>query len=162
MILAGLPTAAGPIPRLDPAETFDGLDDLDAHTACPRHRAVLVRETRADGMSNAAPDAAPEPDDGSADGLFDKGPAGALPVPVLAIHGDSDALSPPAAAVAEYRRLAPRRWSPSAAVGTTSSTTSRTARWRPRVVLFLERLRNGDVSAPLIRDATADLDRGAA
>jgi pimeloyl-ACP methyl ester carboxylesterase len=157
VILAGLPTAAGSIPRRDPAETFDGLDDLDAHTACPRHRAVLVRETRADGTSNAAP----EPDDGSAEGLFDKGSAGALPVPVLAIHGESDALSPAAAAVAEYRRLGATQVVTVAGGrhDILNDVTHRSV--AATVVLFLERLRNGDVSAPLIRDATADADRGA-
>jgi len=147
MILAGLPARASSHIRLDPVEIFDGLDDLDAHTACPRHRAVLQREVGIVSAEPAGPTEAYE-----VIGADDHGP---LSVPVLALHGENDILSPVRAAVGEYRRLGATE------IATVSGgrhdilndVTHRSV--AATVVLFLERLRNGDAREALIHDASA-------
>ena len=144
VILAGLPARASSLIRLDPVEIFDGLDDLDAHTACPRHRAVLQREVGIVSSTVA--------DRGVTDADDDRAP---LSVPVLALHGENDILSPVRAAVGEYRRLGATE------IATVSGgrhdilndVTHRSV--AATVVLFLERLRNGDAREALIHDASA-------
>jgi len=135
MILAGLPALASSHIR------------LDAHTACPRHRAVLQREVGIVSAEPAGPTEAYE-----VIGADDHGP---LSVPVLALHGENDILSPVRAAVGEYRRLGATE------IATVSGgrhdilndVTHRSV--AATVVLFLERLRNGDAREALIHDASA-------
>lgn len=75
VIVAGLPTAA-PHPALDWA------DEIAVRTACPNHQAVLGRSARGGLWSNAAV-------------VTLDVPAGRSPsVPVLAIHGSVDTISP--------------------------------------------------------------------
>ncbi|WP_019136508.1 alpha/beta hydrolase [Cellulomonas massiliensis] len=121
LVLAGLPT--GPAGR-----PLDREAELDARSACPNHRAVLLRSTRS-SLFDAFPTV-----------LVDvAGPA--LAVPVLALHGGADPISPSEDAVAAYRRLGATQVSvvEGGRHDVLNDVTHRSV--AATVVLFLERLR---------------------
>ncbi len=92
VVLAGLPTSAG----------VHGLAwhaELDARTACAAHQRVLGQATRSSLFADACAIGVADltrPDDAP------------LPVPVVALHGAADRISPAEQAVAAYRTLGAR------------------------------------------------------
>jgi pimeloyl-ACP methyl ester carboxylesterase len=138
VVLAGLPTAAGPA-------VADGLggesweDELAARTACPTHRGRLAGQ----GLRRGA--------------LFEPVPAGwesladlaRIRQPALGLHGTADPVSPLDAARERYRQ-APRAELVSIAGGVhdvLNDVTHRTV--AATIVLFLERLRLGPELPPI-------------
>lgn len=120
------------------------LDDASAsaeeRTACPVHLGVLggadARATAADGPVSAIPDAA---------GLA------RIDVPVLAVHGGADTISPIAAACAVLRSL-PRAEVVETVGGLHDALNDQSHRSvAASIVLWLERLRAGDVTSPIVR-----------
>ena len=132
------PTAAGPA-AAQPAGLGSWEDELAARTACPTHRGRLAGP----GLRRGA--------------LFEPAPAGwaaladldQVTVPVLALHGAADPVSPLADARERYAR-APRVELVSIAGGVhdvLNDATHRTV--AATIVLFLERLRLGADLAPI-------------
>lgn len=134
VILAGVPTgtasAAG--------------DQIEARTACPNHQKVLRREVGDSALDRTLP----------AELLAVA--ASAVTVPVLAIHGEADAVSPLADATAVYEQL------PDLELFTVTAgrhdilndVSHRSV--AATVTLFLERLKvNGDAALPIIRRVQA-------
>ncbi|QHF24836.1 lysophospholipase [Rathayibacter sp. VKM Ac-2804] len=126
VVLAGLPVRA---------ESGGGIGE---RTACPNHAGVLERET-----DSAARDAALPPE------LLAVA-ASAVTVPLLALHGAADAISPLAEAVAVYR-TAPRAEIHVLADGRHDALNDATHRSAAAtVILFLERVKASAVAAPVI------------
>lgn len=144
VVLAGLPTRDG-----SPATTWEA--EIAARTACPNHRGVLGRAARgtlADAThlpvaalvaSIVAPAEGPE----------------ALDVPLLAVHGGRDDISPVDDAVAAYRRLGAQQVAvvEGGLHDILNDVSHRSV--AATIVLFLERLRLGNDLPVLVRDATA-------
>ena len=151
LVLAGLPTDSGPAGRAVPEPTTAGptvagpaelgswADELAARTACPTHRGRLAGP----GLRRGA--------------LFEPVPAGwaaladleRVAVPVLALHGAADPVSPLPVARERYAR-AQRAELVSIAGGVhdvLNDATHRTV--AATIVLFLERLRLGADLAPI-------------
>jgi len=138
MVLAGLPTAAGPTAADGPGgESWE--DELAARTACPAHRGRLAGQ----GLRRGA--------------LFEPIPAGwesladlaRIQQPALGLHGTADPVSPLDAARERYRQ-APRAELVSIAGGVhdvLNDVTHRTV--AATIVLFLERLRLGAELPPI-------------
>ena len=134
VVLAGLPTRAAP--------ATEGADaELAGRTACPNHRLVLTREG---ALHHGA---------GPAEPLDGEEPLG---LPLLAVHGAADPVSPPDEALPRYRELG------AASVVTVraglhdilNDVTHRSV--AATVVLFLERLRLGAELPPLIEEFDPD------
>ncbi|MDQ0574229.1 alpha/beta hydrolase [Agromyces albus] len=126
LVLAGLPTRA------------DAAHAIEARTACPNHRRVLARETTDEGRDRTLP---PE--------LLGV-TASAVPVPVLAIHGDADVLSPVDDAIAVHRQ-APHAELHTVAGGRHDILNDVTHRSvAATIVLFLERVRASADAAPIV------------
>ena len=92
VVLAGLPTSAG-------VQGLAWQAELDARTTCPAHRRVLGHATRSSLFADATAIVTADlvrPDDAPLD------------VPLLALHGGADPVSPVAHAVAAYRVLGAR------------------------------------------------------
>jgi pimeloyl-ACP methyl ester carboxylesterase len=89
LILAGLPQSADPIA----AGSWD--DELEARTTCPTHRGRISGEILTRGELYDPIDA----------DLFESADLSALTVPVLALHGAEDPISPPATIRAHYERV---------------------------------------------------------
>lgn len=139
VVLAGLPTSAG----------VHGLSwhaELDARTACAAHQQVLAQATRTSMFADASAIAAADltrPDDAP------------LGVPLLAVHGAADRISPAEQAVAAYRTLGARQVAlvtdgrhdvlNDAAHRTVAAT----------IVQFLERVRLGADLPEIVRDVAA-------
>lgn len=122
VIIAGLPTVA----HLDGG---DWQHELDARTACPNHQGVLTRTAQKGALWK------PLPDDLLAI------VSTAVPVPVLAIHGEADAISPVSRAAAVFAGL-PRHEVAIVAGGRHDILNDVTHRSvAATIVLFLERLR---------------------
>lgn len=134
VILAGLPTAT----------TSGELDPIEARTACPNHQNVLRREGSADGLDRTLP------------ASLLAVAASAVTVPVLALHGDADTVSPFADALASYGNL-PRVEVVAVSGGRHDILNDVSHRSvAATVVLFLERLKvQGDVSVPIVRQVRA-------
>ncbi|RKN04648.1 hypothetical protein D7319_27715 [Streptomyces radicis] len=130
VVLAGLPTREAT--RADAPEA-----GLDERTACPNHRLVLTREGALD--RGAAP---PEP-------LADTEP---LRLPLLAVHGGADRISPPEEALPRYRALgaAPLVTVRGGLHDILNDVTHRSV--AATVVLFLERLRLGAELPPIVEE----------
>ncbi len=99
LVLAGLPTStaigAGP---------WGGSwqSELEARTSCPNHRAVLGRAARGGLAESVLGRALP---DLGLDAPAEASEVAPLGVPVLAVHGGADPISPVGPAVAAYRAL---------------------------------------------------------
>jgi alpha-beta hydrolase superfamily lysophospholipase len=139
LILAGLPTAPHAV-----AATPDWDAELDQRTACPTHRGRLASDDafRRGALTDTAPAELP-----ALEGIS---------VPVLALHGADDTVSPLPAAVRAYRAL------PGVELVSLAGTrhdalndlTHRTA--AATIVLFLERLRLSPCLAPIaVREGLA-------
>lgn len=92
VVLAGLPTSAG-------VQGLAWPDELDARTTCPAHRRVLGHATRSSLFADATAIVTADlvhPDDAPLD------------VPLLALHGGADPVSPATHAAAAYRTLGAR------------------------------------------------------
>lgn len=128
IITAGLPSARGLI--------ADEQAQLDARSACPVHRRVLTDPDAVD-LTALARDlpfelARPRPDK--------------VLVPVLALHGDADAVAPSAEAVAYYERL-PQARIAIVAGGRHDILNDLSHRSvAATVILFLEQLRNDGIA----------------
>ncbi|SMH40419.1 Lysophospholipase, alpha-beta hydrolase superfamily [Rathayibacter oskolensis] len=126
VIVAGLPVRA------------EGGEGIAERTACPNHAGVLARETDAGARDAVLP---PE--------LLAVA-ASAVRVPLLALHGGADAISPVAEAVALYR-TAPRAEIHLVADGRHDALNDATHRSAAAtVVLFLERVKASAATAPII------------
>lgn len=140
VVLAGLPTAAGVRPLTWSAE-------LDARSACPTHHRVLEQATRtslfADVTAIVAADLT----------LLHDAP---LPVPVLALHGEADRISPAEHAVPAYRTLGARHvlLVADGRHDVLNDATHRTV--AATVVQFLERVRLGADLPALVHDVAGD------
>ncbi|NQX29934.1 lysophospholipase [Microbacteriaceae bacterium VKM Ac-2854] len=135
VVLAGLPAGS--------ASAAD--DQIEARTACPNHQKVLRREVGDSALDRTLP----------AELLAVA--ASAVTVPVLAVHGEADAISPLADASTVYTQL------PHVEFFTVNAgrhdilndVSHRSV--AATVTLFLERLKvNGDMSLPIIRKAALD------
>lgn len=126
LVLAGLPTRS------------DGADAIEARTACPNHQGVLARETTSGGRDRTLP---PE---------LLAITASAVDVPVLAIHGAADSVSPLVDAVAVYRQ-APRSEVHTVAGGRHDILNDVSHRSvAATIVLFLERVRASTGAEPIV------------
>lgn len=126
LVLAGLPTRPG------------AADAIEARTACPNHQGVLARETTDEGRDRTLP---PE-----LLGIT----ASAVSVPVLAIHGAADSLSPVGDAVAVHLQ-APRSEVHAVAGGRHDILNDVSHRSvAATVVLFLERVRASAGAEPIV------------
>ena len=146
LVLSGLPTSAGEHPL-----TWQG--ELDARTACPAHQRVLGQATRSSLFADATALTAADL----------TGPADPpLPVPVLAVHGAADRISPAEQAVAAYRTLGARHVAlvTDGRHDVLNDVTHRTV--AATVVQFLERVRLGADLPVLVRDVAAPADEAAA
>lgn len=138
VVLAGMPTSWG-------VHGLPWQAELDARTTCTAHQRVIAQATRtslfADATAITTADLT-QPDDAPLD------------VPVLAVHGAADRISPAEQAVAAYRTLGARQVTlvtdgrhdvlNDAAHRTVAAT----------VVQFLERVRLGADLPEVVRDAT--------
>lgn len=132
LVLAGLPTRS------------DGVDAIEARTACPNHQGVLARETTGEGRDRTLP---PE-----LLGIT----ASAVDVPVLAIHGAADSVSPIVDAVAVHRQ-APRSEVHAVAGGRHDILNDVSHRSvAATIVLFLERVRASTGVEPIVVRVRAD------
>jgi alpha-beta hydrolase superfamily lysophospholipase len=129
VIIAGLPTS-------QPEQTGEWTDELEARTACPNHQGVLTRTAEHGAIWQPLP----------ADllGVVASG----IRVPVLAVHGEADVLSPVGDALEVYRGI-PRHEIAVVAGGRHDILNDVTHRSvAATVVLFLERLRlDADLTA---------------
>ncbi|WP_394553133.1 alpha/beta hydrolase [Agromyces sp. MMS24-JH15] len=127
LVIAGLPTSdAAP-------------EDIAGRTACPGHQGVLARETTVDGRDRTLP--------AELLGIT----ASAVAVPVLAVHGSDDPVSPVAAAI-ETIRQAPRAEAHEVAGGLHDILNDVSHRSvAATVVLFLERVRLSGTAAAIVR-----------
>lgn len=110
----------------------------EERTACPLHLGVLAAETSSDDPRIAEP--LPAPAD-----------LAAVAVPVLAVHGGADPVSPVAAA-AEALRTVPDLELVETVDGLHDALNDQSHRSvAASVVLWLERLRTGDTRSPIVR-----------
>ncbi len=138
VVLAGLPTR-----DLPAGLSWD--EELANRTACPNHRAVLGRAgRRTPAVAGPAPAVVL--------GGTGEPAAPRVAVPLLAVHGEADALSPAAEAVAAYRRLGAVQIAVVAGGlhDVLNDVTHRSV--AATVVLFLERLRLGAELPVLVHD----------
>jgi pimeloyl-ACP methyl ester carboxylesterase len=138
LVLAGLPTAAGPAGG-DESLSGSWEAELAARTACPTHRGRLAGQ----GLRRGA---LYEPVPGGWESLAD---LGRLEQPVLALHGAADPVSPLTDARERYAQ-APRAELVSITGGVhdvLNDVTHRTV--AATIVLFLERLRLGTDVLPI-------------
>lgn len=131
LLLAGLPAT--------------GRDDADAaadeRTACPVHLGVLQEATNREPSRPDDPASLPSP-----------GELAAIRVPVLAIHGGADAISP-LPAVREALRQIPSLELVETVGGLHDALNDQSHRSvAATIVLWLERLRLGGVDAPIVRE----------
>jgi pimeloyl-ACP methyl ester carboxylesterase len=132
VIVAGLPSG-------QPDHSGSWQDELEARTACPNHQGVLTRTVEQGAIWQALP-----PD---LLGVV----ASAVPVPVLAIHGEADVLSAVSRALEIYRAI------PGAEIAIVSGgrhdilndITHRSV--AATVILFLERLRLDPSLTPIVQ-----------
>lgn len=141
VLLAGLPTAGRddrPGPGSGGSLPVLVGEEIEARSACPNHQRVL-RESASLSAEN-----------GTVLGEAEREP---LPVPVLAVHGEADVVSPLPAAVAAHRDLGARQILVVAEGrhDILNDVTHRSV--ASSVVLFLERLRLG--GGPLVRDVAS-------
>ena len=121
-------------------------------TACPVHLGVLAEQHASTG---AAPQggASPDPVEGPAAALPDAADLAAIAVPVLAVHGGADPVSPFAQARAVLSAI-PDVEIVETVDGLHDALNDQTHRSvAASIVLWLERLRTGDVHAPIVRHA---------
>lgn len=131
VIVAGLPVRAG------------GGEGIEERTACPAHAGVLARET-----DQGARDAVLPPE------LLAVA-ASAVRVPLLALHGGADAISPVDEALEVYR-TAPRAEIHVLVEGRHDALNDATHRSAAAtVVLFLERVKASAATAPIIERVEA-------
>lgn len=110
----------------------------DERTACPLHLGVLAAETSSDEVAAAEP--LPAPAD-----------LAAIEVPVLVVHGGADAVSPLPRVIAALRTV-PDIELVETVGGLHDALNDQSHRSvAASLVLWLERLRGGDVHAPVIR-----------
>ncbi|WP_395244207.1 alpha/beta hydrolase [Agromyces sp. MMS24-K17] len=132
LVLAGLPTSDA------------SAEDISARTACPTHQGVLGRESTDAGRDATLP--------AELLGVT----ASAVAVPVLALHGDADAVSPIGAAV-EVLGLAPRAEVHAVAGGRHDILNDVSHRSvAATVVLFLERVKASTDATPIVTRIGAD------
>ncbi|NQX10745.1 alpha/beta hydrolase [Microbacteriaceae bacterium VKM Ac-2855] len=134
VVLAGLPAGSASA----------AADQIEARTACPNHQKVLRREVGDSALDRTLP----------AELLAVA--ASAVTAPVLAIHGEADAVSPLADASAVYAQL-PHFELFTVTAGRHDILNDVSHRSvAATVTLFLERLKvNGDANLPIIRRANA-------
>lgn len=141
LVLAGLPAGPrGPAPA--------GWDEeLESRTACSTHRGRLAEE----GLLRRGALYDPPPAD-----WYERADLAAVRVPVLALHGAADPVSPPAAARERYA-AAPRLELVSLVGGRHDALNDATHRTSAAtVLLFLERVREGaDAPAIAVRESVA-------
>jgi alpha-beta hydrolase superfamily lysophospholipase len=131
VVLAGLPT-------VQPEGAGDEADELTARTACPTHQGVLRRTIVAGAIWQPLPD-----------NLLDIVASG-VTVPVLAIHGSADTISPLERARQIYESL-PRHEIAVVAGGRHDILNDITHRSvAATIILFLERLRLDAALAPIV------------
>jgi pimeloyl-ACP methyl ester carboxylesterase len=137
VIVAGLPTGQpGESPQ--PAAPGEWGDELDARTACPNHQGVLGRSAEAGAIWQPLPASLLEV------------VASGITVPVLAVHGSADRISPLPAARAVYESI-PRHEIAVVAGGRHDILNDVTHRSvAATVILFLERLRLDPSLAPIV------------
>lgn len=130
-----------------PLERDDSAADPSQRTACPVHLGVLADATAA--LSVAAPDVAvPHVAVPEAEALA------SISVPVLAVHGGADPLSP-LPAVAERLATIPAVEVVETVDGLHDAFNDQSHRSvAATIVLWLERLRAGDISRPIVRAVT--------
>ncbi|GIG26002.1 hypothetical protein [Cellulomonas denverensis] len=135
VLLAGLPVRPGPLGR---AWGGSWETEIAARTACPNHRAVLARSARG-GIAEALRTAPP---------IVRVSP-GELGVPVLAVHGAADPISPAEEAVPALRELGAQVHLVADGLHDVLNDVQHRS-VAATVILFLERLRAG---ADLVRPA---------
>jgi pimeloyl-ACP methyl ester carboxylesterase len=132
IILAGLPAGS-------PADVASWEDELAARTACPNHQGVLSRTAERGAITATLPF-----------GLLGV-VASAVAVPVLAIHGEADALAPLDAALEVYSEI-PLHEVAVIASGRHDILNDITHRSvAATVILFLERLRLDPALSPIVQ-----------
>ena len=135
LVLAGLPTVQ---PVAAPAGDGEWAHELDARTACPNHQGVLGRTVQAGAIWQQFPASLLEV------------VASGLTVPVLAVHGGADSISPLTGARAVYESI-PRHEIAVVAGGRHDILNDITHRSvAATIVLFLERLRLDPDAAPIV------------
>lgn len=135
VLLAGLPVRPGPLGR---AWGGSWETEIAARTACPNHRSVLARSARggiAEALRTAPPIVRVAPGD--------------LGVPVLAVHGAADPISPAEEAVPALRELGAQVHLVADGLHDVLNDVQHRS-VAATVILFLERLRAG---ADLVRPA---------
>lgn len=138
VVLAGLPTSAG-------VHGLAWQDELDARTTCTAHRRVLEQATRSSLFADATALVAADltrPDDAP------------LPVPLLALHGAADRISPAEQAVAAYRTLGARQITLVADGRHDVLNDAAHRSVAAAVVQFLERVRRGPDLPAVLADVT--------
>lgn len=122
-------------------------------TACPVHLGVLAEQHAAESLLAA--------DSSLAAGLPDAADLAAISVPVLAVQGGSDPVSPFTQAQTALAAI-PDLELVETVDGLHDALNDQTHRSvAASIVLWLERLRTGDVHAPIVRHATSSADTGA-
>jgi alpha-beta hydrolase superfamily lysophospholipase len=135
VVAAGLPTTQHTVE-----------DEVDARTACPVHRAVAERAIAAGALARLLPDELLTTD------------LTTVPVPVLALHGEADTVSPLEAALARYAALS-RVEVATVRDGRHDVLNDLTHRSvAATVVLFLERLRDGAELRPIVTTRAAPVE----
>lgn len=120
-------------------------------TACPVHLGVLAEQHAASTQDAPVPEPVEGPE--SAVGLPDPADLAAISVPVLAVHGGADPVSPFAQAQAALAAI-PDLEVVETVDGLHDALNDQTHRSvAASIVLWLERLRAGDVHAPIVRHA---------
>jgi pimeloyl-ACP methyl ester carboxylesterase len=133
VIVAGLPTR-----QPDEGRGHEWADELEARTACPNHQGVLGRTARAGELWQPLPA-----------GLLAVVASG-VTVPVLAIHGGADTISPLSEARQLYQAI-PRHEIAVVVDGRHDILNDVTHRSvAATIVLFLERLRLSSTLAPIV------------
>lgn len=139
LLLAGLPTAGAD----------DASATADQRTACPVHLGVLAAS--ASGAESSTVPASVAGDPPASHGLPGPAALAAIAVPVLAIHGGADALSPLAEAAAALAPVPGLEFieTVDGLHDALNDVSHRSV--AATIVLWLERLRTGDVTAPVVR-----------
>ena len=146
VIIAGLPVG----------DRDDADADVSERTVCPVHLGVLAGADarRADAVtSTEAPTTGSAPDV-AGQTLPNATALATLPVPVLAVHGGADAIAPLDAARAVLASVPALEFVETVG-GLHDALNDQSHRSvAATIVLWLERLRAGDVSAPIVRELT--------